>query len=80
MIIKFNYGFFYKGKIYGWSEKKLYRLPQMIGERFYPKKECKPWKDGFLLGSDRKSKRQLQSMTVVIDKEVVEITGSDCPF
>lgn len=80
MIINFRYGFVYKGKIYGWSEKKLYRLPQMIGKRFYPLKECSKYDKGYFLGKDRKSFKQLQSMTVFIDKEVQIIKDSDCPF
>lgn len=80
MTIRFNYGLFHDGKIYGWHEKELYRLPQMIGKRFYPKKKCAKWNDGYFLGSDRKSKAQLKSMTVVIDKEIQEIESSDCPF
>lgn len=80
MIIRFFYGFIYNNKVYGWHEKELYRLPQNIGNRYYSKKKCAKWGDGYFLGSDRKSKNQLKSMTVVIDKEVQEIQSDDCPF
>lgn len=80
MIIKFKYGFYFEGKLYGWSDKKLHRLPQMIGLRFYPLKECSKYDKGFFLGAKRKSLKQLESMTIVIDKEVSVIKDSDCPF
>jgi hypothetical protein len=80
MIIKFKYGFYFEGKIYGWSGKKLHRLPQMIGTRFYPLKECATYDKGVFLGSKRKSFDQLESMTVVIDKEVSVIKDKDVPF
>jgi hypothetical protein len=80
MIVKYKYGLFHNGKIYGWKNKKLFRLPQMIGENFYGLLECKPWKDGFYLGADRKSKSQIEAMTVVIDKEISIIKDKDVPF
>jgi hypothetical protein len=80
MIVRFKYGFIHDNKVYGWKDKQLFRLPQQIGLRFYGLKECKPWKDGFVLGSSRKSLSQLQSMTILIDKEIQVITDPDCPF
>jgi hypothetical protein len=80
MIIRYKYGFFYDEKLYGWNKKKLYRLPQMIGTRFYGLKECAPWKDGFILGANRKSASQLKSMTVVINEEIQIVQGDDLPF
>lgn len=81
MIIKFKYGFYYNDILFGWSKKKLYRLPQMIGNRFYPLKEVNRNKSALWYISDRlKSKKQLESMTVVIDKEVQLIRDADVPF
>ena len=80
MIIKFKYGFYFEEKLYGWSDKKLHRLPQMIGQRFYPLKECGKYDKGYFLGAKRKSLEQLESMTIVIDKEVSIVKDSDCPF
>jgi len=39
MIIKFTYGFNFNDVSYGWLKKELYRLPQNIGQRFYPLKK-----------------------------------------
>jgi hypothetical protein len=81
MIIRYTYGFEYNGILYGWKEKELYRLPQMIGKRFYPLRKCGEWDDkGYYLGADRKSFAQLKSMTVFINQEVHEIESSDVPF
>jgi hypothetical protein len=81
MIIKYKYGLFHKEKLYGFDENwKLYRLPQMIGKNFYGLLKCKPWKDGFFLGADRKSKSQLEAMTIVIDKEISVVKDKDVPF
>ena len=80
MIARYKYGFFHKEKLYGWKEKELYRLPQKIDKRSYGLLKCKPWKDGFFLGADRKSKSQLEAMTIVIDKEISVIKDKDVPF
>lgn len=39
MTIKYKHGFDFNGVLYGFKDKKLYRLPQMIGPRFYSKLE-----------------------------------------
>ena len=85
MIIKYKYGFFVNDVIYGFKDKKVFRLPQMIGKRFYPLLEIKLRKvgnkDGYLLYGNRyKSLNQIEAMTVVINKEVQLIKDSDCPF
>ncbi len=80
MIIKYKYGFEFEKKLYGWKDKQLYRLPQMIGQRFYPLKLCAKYEKGYFLGAKRKSFAQLESMTVFIDKEVQQIKDKDCPF
>lgn len=85
MIIKYKYGFFIEEVIYGFKDKKLFRLPQMIGLRFYPLREIKQRKVGnkygyLLYGNRYKSIKQIESMTVVIDKEVLLIQDKDVPF
>lgn len=81
MIIKFKYGFYHENILFGWSEKRLYRLPQMIGNRFYPLKEVKQNKAGLYYIYDRlKSKAQLEFMAVVINQEVQLIRDKDLPF
>jgi len=85
MITRYKYGFRYKEKLYGWKNKRLYRLPQMIGKRYYSLLECAVWMRkgnpyGHYLGSDRKSDRQLKSMTCFINHEVDEVESDDMPF
>lgn len=80
MIIKFKYGCFVNDTLYGWSKRELYRLPQKIGNRFYPLKKVGKYKELYYVGKTLKSKAQLESMTVVIDKEVSLIRDSDVPF
>lgn len=89
MIIRYKYGFKFNGVLYGWMERNLYRLPQMIGKRFYPLKEV-PYieqkrKSGMfkgyrLYGNVRKSIKQIQSMTHYIDFEHEIIENIDTPF
>ena len=80
MIIKYKYGLFHNDKLYGWKDKELFRLPQKIGKSYYGLLKCKRWKDGFFLGADRKSKIQLEAMTIVIDKEISVVKDKDMPF
>lgn len=85
MIIRYKYGIVFRGKIYGWKNKDLYRLPQMIGNRFYSLKKCPKWvrngKDmGYGLGAAQKSHAQLKAMTHFINREVEEIVDNDCLF
>lgn len=89
MIIKYKYGFELNGVIYGFKDKKLFRLPQMIGLRFYPLKEIpiveEKRKSGIfkgyrLYGKVRKSLTQVKSMLVFINFEHHEIKDSDIPF
>ena len=79
--MRYKYGFRFDGKLYGWKNKQLYRLPQIIGKRFYSLKKCGKWMDkGYYLGSQRKSHDQLEAMTCFIDHEIEEIKDSDVPF
>jgi len=80
MIIRYKYGFDFNGIIYGWKNKKLYRLPQMIGKRYYPLKECGKWVNGYIVGRMRKSHAQLEYMTNFINYEHQQIKDKDCPF
>jgi hypothetical protein len=81
MITTYTYGFKYKNVLYGWLNKKLYRMPQNIGKRFYPLLEVKKWENkGYRVGRDKKSFKQLEYMTVFINHEVQEIKSKDLPF
>ena len=88
MIVNYVFGFKFDGILYGFKEKKLFRLPQMIGLRFYPLKEVplreeiigkSEW-NGYLLRGKRKSFAQIKSMTVFINETIEEVEDSDCPF
>lgn len=82
MIIKFKYGFYEGDVLYGWHNKHPYRLPQTINGKFYPLHKVGMFERRGLFYINRKlrSVKQLQSMTVVIDKEVQLIEDSDVPF
>lgn len=86
MIIKYTKGFIFNGVIYGWKDKDLYRLPQVIGKRFYPAFKCKPYTNdkqeniGYYVGRKRKSISQLRDMTVSVNFERQIIKDKDCPF
>jgi len=89
MIVRYKHGFEFNKVLYGWKDKKLFRLPQQIGLRFYPLKEIKMKTEkrksgifkGYLLhGGVRKSVKQLESMTIYIGKEFNKIKDEDCPF
>jgi hypothetical protein len=81
MILKFKYGFYHENILFGWHKQRLYRLPQMIGTRFYPLKEVKQNKAGlWYVYRSLLSHPQLVSMTVVINQEVQVIKDEDVPF
>ena len=81
MIINYKYGFKFEGVLYGWKDKKLYRLPQTISKRFYCLKELVKRADGrYSVSRKPKSKNQLKDMTVFINYEYQDITDKDCPF
>lgn len=84
MIIDYKYGFDFDGILYGWKDKKLYRLPQMINKRFYPIKELTLInvgnQKGYNINRKKKSIRQLQDMTIFINYKHQVIKDKDCPF
>jgi len=84
MIINYEYGISFNGFIYGWKDKKLFRLPQTINKRFLPIKELKIIKvgnnKGYLLNQKRLSLSQLESMTGIINFKYEKTNSKDCPF
>lgn len=70
----------FNGILFGWKDKQLYRLPQMIGLRFYPLKKCGTWDKGYIVARKRKSIKQLEAMTIFINFEHQLIKDKDCPF
>lgn len=76
-----NKGFEYAGKRYVWKGKQLYRMPFNSGVRFFGVLKCKKWLDkGYILGSQRKSFSQLQSMTTDVDWLLPIEQHKDTPF
>jgi len=76
-----NKGFEYNGKKYIWHKKELYRLPFESHKRYFGVLKCAKWQDkGFMLGMQRKSFRQLESMTVDVGWSLPIVTHKDTPF
>lgn len=84
MIVNYEYGLTSECVIYGWKDKKLFRMPQMIGLRFYPLKELNIINvgnnKGYLVNQKRFSMLQLESMTGIINFKVEKTISKDCPF
>lgn len=60
-----SYRFKYKGLIYGWYNKELYRLPYNKKRRYYKLKKLILQKDGrYKLGGCNKSMVGLEKMTL----------------
>ena len=86
MIIRFKYGFKIDNTLYCFKlgTIELYRMPQMMGLKFYPLKKI-PLIDvgkskGYLVSRKRKSLKQLKDMTIFIDHKYQEIPHKDMPF
>jgi len=76
-----NKGFYYANKKYIWHKKELYRMPFESGVRYFGVLKCAKWKDkGYILGSQRKSFRQLQAITVDVDYNLPIEEHLDTPF
>ena len=74
-------GFEYAEKRYVWYKKELYRMPFASGLRFFGVLKCAQWLDkGYILGSQRKSFSQLESMTIDVDWTLQIEKHEDTPF
>ena len=85
MILDFVYGIEYKGFIYGWNKRELYRLPSESGNRSYRLKKLNTIMVGNQIGYHLKrtkfSIKQLKSMTILIPKVSINIFSSnDLPY
>lgn len=78
--IDFKKGFIFEGVIFGWKYKKLFRLPQIINNRFYPLKECASYDSGFVVYRKRKSFKQLKKMTTNITEVLTKQLQNETPF
>ncbi len=80
MVIDFKYGFEYKGFLYGWHKKKLYRLPSIAkDERKYSIKKLNlidiGESKGYRLKRDKLTVTQCVERTILID-EALKIYNS----
>lgn len=73
-------GFQYQNKVYIWHKKELYRLPFQVGFKHFGLLKCTKWNDGYILGSQRKSSKQLQGMTTEINCDFKFIESDHLPF
>ena len=84
LIVKFKYGFEYKGFVFGWKDKELYRLPSSSGRNNYVLKKLKKItvgnKMGYRIKRDKLTVEQLEQKTILINKEIQKITDKDLPF
>lgn len=84
MKIKYTHGFYFDGLLYGWKDKKLYRLPKFKGKRMLHLKELKLMKVGnsfgYCFNGRKKSIAQLEAITTNINYIYEKINHEDCPF
>lgn len=74
-------GFNYLGKTYVWNKGDLYRLPYNVGYKYFGLLKCAKWLNkGLYIGSERKSFKQLQSMTTDIESSFIFHSSTDTPF
>lgn len=84
MEIIFKYGFTYKEVIYGWNNKKLYRLPYNKNLRSYGLKEIPfyVFKSTIVYNIQRVKLtiNRLKTLTEEINLKIEIITTEHCPF
>lgn len=82
----FTKGFEYKGFIYGWHKRELYRLPSVSGLRTYPTKKLNAIKignaAGYRLKKDKRTVQQCLDMTrIFIQPIIIEAhEATEVPF
>lgn len=80
----YKYGFEYKGVVYGWKNKKLFRLPYIKNRRSYKLKEIPFYCfNSTLVANIQRTKltiNKLKHLTKEINIEVKNFIESDCPF
>ena len=84
MIRKYKYGFEYKGIIFGWHKKELFRISKHIKGRSYSKKKLTQIMIGNNVGyricGDRKTIDQLSDLTYIINEERSQLINDELPF
>lgn len=84
MILFFKYGFTYKEVVYGWNNKKLYRLPYCKNKRSYLLKEipfyCFKSTIVYNVQRTKMTINRLKKITEIIDVSIEIIQSNECPF
>lgn len=82
--MQFKYGFEFNRLKYGWHKKELYRLPCLIGARYYSLKKMKSHLIGTTLCwniyKHKMTKNQLEKLTVKVNWKIESLKNSDVPF
>jgi len=79
----FKKGFYYKGFLFGWYKKELYRLPMQQNYALGLKKLSVIKvgnKEGYRIATDKKTIAQCKSMSTTINKKVEILVHDDVPF
>lgn len=80
----YKYGFEYNGILYGWKNKKLFKLPYVKDKRSYQLKEIPLYlfKATFVANIQRKklTLNKLKFLTEEINYKLETIEASECPF
>lgn len=80
----YKYGFKYKDIIYGWKDKKLYKLPYTKNNRSYELREVPSYvfktTTLFNVQRDKLSLKNLKARTEIINICLETWLESDCPF
>jgi hypothetical protein len=80
----YKYGFEYKGVVYGWKNKKLFRLPYTKDKRSYSLKEIPFYcYKTTLVANIQRTKltlNRIKNLTKQIDIEINSYICDDCPF
>lgn len=80
----FKYGFKYKNVMYGWNNKKLYKLPYVSGKRSYSLKEipyyCFKSTIVYNIQRTKLTMNRLKQLTSEININLETIKKLGCPF
>lgn len=80
----YKYGFIYKGVIYGWNNKKLYKLPYTKNKRSYNLKEIplNCFKSTIVanIQRDKLTLNKLKELTTEININVISFEENIYPF
>jgi hypothetical protein len=85
MVIDFKYGFEYKGFLYGWHKKELYRLPSLANDnRKYGIKKLNLIEignsKGYRLKQDKLTVTRCVEITVMIEEAVKIYKSKNIPL